>query len=195
MVMQNRRNAGHQRLDRKDWIDIAMQTLASDSVDAVLIVPLAKKLGVTKGSFYWHFKSRDEFLQATLDDWRVKATESVIQYIEAKFEKPEAKLRELFRIAVESKYHRYEGQVELAIRDWARLDPVARKVVAEIDNLRIDYLAIQYRRLGFSGEEAKTRALLQTSFSSGNGINFGMDGDKKRDVYVKRALDIILHIA
>lgn len=180
------------RLERGDWVELALETLAQESVEAVLIVPLAKKLGVTKGSFYWHFKSREELLRAALDLWRTRATKRVIEFVEAKSDDPETRLRQLFKIAVESKYKMPGGQIEIAVRDWARQDPIARKVVARVDNERLAYVAALYRALGFDDMDAKTRALLQMSFSTGNGIVFGMSNKRERAEHVARCLELLL---
>ncbi|QJW85505.1 helix-turn-helix transcriptional regulator [Ramlibacter terrae] len=55
------------KVQREDWVRAGMRILARSGVDAVLIPPLATELGVTKGSFYWHFGSRDELLLALVD--------------------------------------------------------------------------------------------------------------------------------
>ena len=160
------------RLDRKDWIEMALDTLAKESVEAVLVVPLAKKLGVTKGSFYWHFKSREELLMAALDLWRERTTQRIIEYVDARSDNAEDRLRHVFKIAVESKYQMLGGQIEIAIRDWARQDSAARRVVARVDEDRLNYLTTQYMSIGFDEDEARTRGFMQTSFSTGQGINF-----------------------
>ncbi len=190
MNMQTKRREG--RLDKEDWLELALTTLSKESVDKVLIVPLAKKLGVTKGSFYWHFKSREEFLMEVLGLWRQRATRRIIGIVDAHSDDPAERLAYIFRIAVETKYEGPGGSLELAIRDWARLDPQARKVVATVDDERLDYLASQYRALGFDEDAARTRALMQYSFSTGNGIVFGMSDKKERRAKVDACWNILM---
>lgn len=181
------------RLDKADWLELALETLAQESVDKVLIVPLAKKLGVTKGSFYWHFQSREEFLMEVLDLWRQRATRRIIEIVNKQFDDPADRLSYLFKVAVETKYEGPGGSLELAIRDWARLDPQAREVVAEVDDERLNYLAEQYVALGFSTDEARTRALMQYSFSTGNGIVFGMAEKNDRRERVEAVRGILMN--
>lgn len=57
------------RLRAVDWAQAALDVVATDGVNAVAVEPLARKLGVTKGSFYWHFPSRDALLHAALERW------------------------------------------------------------------------------------------------------------------------------
>lgn len=192
MEMEDQKKSEGGRLDRNDWIELALKTLAMESVEAVLVVPLAKKLGVTKGSFYWHFKNREELLMAALDTWRQRTTQRIIEYVDARGGDAEQRLRHIFKIAVESKYQMLGGQIEIAIRDWARQDPAARKIVAAVDDERLKYLASQYEELGFEESEARTRALMQASFSSGNGIIFGMRNKRERADHVARCLEILL---
>ena len=84
------------------------------------------------------------------------------------------------------------GQIEIAIRDWARQDPEARKVVARVDDERLNYLARQYSALGLSEDAALARALMQVSFSTGNGIIFGMRNKAKRTAAVDTCLDLLM---
>jgi AcrR family transcriptional regulator len=64
-------------LGRSDWIEAAIAMLAEDNVEALRVDTLAEKLGVTKGSFYWHFKGREDLLSGVLDAWRLRMTSEV----------------------------------------------------------------------------------------------------------------------
>ena len=192
MVVAKSNENRERRLDRNDWIELALETLALESVESVLVVPLAKKLGVTKGSFYWHFKNREELLTAALDTWRRRTTKRIIEHVDARSDDPKERLQHIFKIAVESKYQMLGGQIEIAIRDWARQDPEARKVVARVDDERLNYLARQYSALGLAEDAALARALMQVSFSTGNGIIFGMRNKAKRAAAVDTCLDLLM---
>ncbi len=189
--MSMQRKVRNGRLEKLDWLELALKTLAEESVDKVLVVPLAKKLGVTKGSFYWHFKSRDEFLMEVLALWRERATRRIIDIVNARSDDPAERLAYLFKIAVQTKYESPGGSLELAIRAWARLDPQARRVVALVDDERLDYLTEQYVQLGFTEDEARTRALMQYSFSTGNGIVFGMSDKEARRAKIDECWNIL----
>src|SRR5215475_9213904 len=82
-------------LDEEAWIEGGLELLASDSVDGVGIEALARKLGVTKGSFYWHFKDRAALLQAMLRSWQRKATLAIIERLEQSDKPPAERLRKI----------------------------------------------------------------------------------------------------
>lgn len=190
--MRETKKRESRRLDRIDWIELALETLAKESIDAVSVVPLARKLGVTKGSFYWHFENREALLNATLEIWRERTTHRIIHYVEARHTEPEARLRALFKIAIESKHHPETGRMEVAIRDWARQDSKTRKVVARVDDERHAYLEQLYRELAFDPEEARTRAFMQMTLSSGNGIIFGISQKSARAELISRSFEMLL---
>lgn len=78
-------------LQRADWVRAGMRMLAQSGVDAVLIPRLAAELGVTKGSFYWHFTSRDDLLLALIEEWKQHATLRVIEIVESASTSPQEK--------------------------------------------------------------------------------------------------------
>ena len=57
------------RLTREDWANAALRAIAREGLRAVAVEPMAKRLGVTKGSFYWHFKTRADLIQAAVELW------------------------------------------------------------------------------------------------------------------------------
>lgn len=164
-----------QRLQRHDWIQAALGLLAEGNIEGVLIPPLAKRLEVTKGSFYWHFKSREELLDAVLEEWHQRATGRVIEKVERAADTPAGRLRALFDISNRVGVDDLGGALELAIRNWARLDKRARVAIAKVDAERLDYLASLYRALGYDAAEARQRAFAQYAYSMGSRSLFGVE--------------------
>jgi AcrR family transcriptional regulator len=119
-----------------DWIRAASRRLSSRGVDAVRIEPIALDLGVSKGSFYWHFPHRDALLEAVLEHWRQAGVEAVVQQVEATTDDPGDRLRALLR---QSFRHRDHG-FDVAVRAWAAYDPRARAAARAIDAARTAYL-------------------------------------------------------
>ena len=70
------------RKSRGDWIDVAQDSLVEEGIDAVRITRLAEDLGVTRGSFYWHFKDRDELLTCLIERWERKNTAAVLNAVQ-----------------------------------------------------------------------------------------------------------------
>ncbi|MGV3634271.1 MAG: TetR/AcrR family transcriptional regulator [Pseudorhodoplanes sp.] len=145
-------------LGRKDWIEAAITMLAEDNVEALRVDTLAEKLGVTKGSFYWHFKGRDDLLFAVLDEWRTRMTSEVQSLIFDKSGTPWERLERLLRIAISSRPDVPGGPFEITLRDWARRDPKVAGVVREVDADRIAFAAQLYREAGLSEADAQDYA-------------------------------------
>ena len=141
------------KLTRQDWINQGLKTLSEAGVGAVRIEPLAKLMGVTKGSFYWHFKNRDELLAAILQEWVDCQTNSIIERVETLGGDAKTKLLYLFELAVQD-----DGLVENAIRAWATGDSRITAVLTDVDQRRLDYTRNLFLQVGFAPFEAMVRA-------------------------------------
>ncbi|NEQ52466.1 MAG: TetR/AcrR family transcriptional regulator [Leptolyngbya sp. SIO3F4] len=141
------------KLTRQDWIDQGLKTLEETGVETVRVEPLAKLMGVTKGSFYWHFKNRGDFLDAILQEWVDCQTNSIIEKVEAFEGDATAKLLYLFELAVQD-----DGRVENAIRAWATGDSKITAALAQVDQRRLDYTKDLFLQVGFAPFEAMVRA-------------------------------------
>src|SRR6516164_3967469 len=81
------------RLSRHDWVDAALEAIADGGLAGVAVVPLAERLGATKGSFYWHFPSREALIETALAAWEQTTTSAVIAEIDAASQDPRQQLR------------------------------------------------------------------------------------------------------
>lgn len=147
-------------LTRERWVAAATALLVDQGIDSVRVDLLARTLGVTRGSFYWHFKSRPELLGSVLQAWRDAATEQVTARFERRITDPQAMVRELISLPFRGRAAARAARVELAIRAWARRDEMARQAVDEADATRIAYHAQLFSSLGFSIAEARMRAFV-----------------------------------
>lgn len=142
------------RLDRQDWIDVACGVLTVSGVEKVRVEPLAVKLGVTKGSFYWHFKNRQELLSAVLDTWEQGESIAIISRVNSASEDPADRLWSLLEILFDGSTFK----LEKAVRAWAQSDPDVALRVAQVDRQRIDHAAVMFAEMGVEAEEAIARA-------------------------------------
>lgn len=131
----------------------ALAALAEGGLAAVAVEPLAARLGATKGSFYWHFASRDALVAAMLERWERTDTEDVITAIEAE---PDlvARLRLLLTHALDG-----GARVELALQPSAT-HPLVAPVLARVTRVRLDYLTTVFTGLGFDPGTARERSVL-----------------------------------
>jgi AcrR family transcriptional regulator len=139
------------QLSAKDWLDAGLNALAETGFLALKAEPLAKALGVSRGSFYWHFADIGAFHAAILKHWREVAAEQVIAEVEQ--EDHAHPLSPLLRRAFSSR-----PALEKAVRSWAASDARAREAVQAIDRRRLDYIEAQLRAAGVTGETAPARA-------------------------------------
>jgi AcrR family transcriptional regulator len=140
------------QLSAKDWLDQGLKTLARSGFTALKAEPLAKAMGVSRGSFYWHFADIGAFHAAILKYWREVAAEQIIANVEAA-SKHESPLPVLLRRTFGGK-----PVLEVAVRTWAALDPVARAALQALDRRRLNYVASLFERSGLSPEIAGARA-------------------------------------
>src|SRR5437868_6041739 len=123
-------NMGDQ-LSAKDWLDLGLKTLARSGFTALKAEPLAKAMGVSRGSFYWHFADIGAYRAALLKHWRDVAAEQVIADLEASSNHDDPLLL-LLRRTFSARL-----TLEKAVRSWATLDPVARTAVQATDRRRL----------------------------------------------------------
>jgi AcrR family transcriptional regulator len=140
------------QLSANDWLDQGLRTLAKHGFTALKAEPLAKAMGVSRGSFYWHFADIGAFRRAILEHWRDVAVERIIADIEAL--PPEGN-------ATEALLNRAFGGkpplLESAMRSWAARDAVARAAVQAVDQRRMDYIEKLLTGSGMSAEVARPR--------------------------------------
>ncbi len=147
------------QLDPERWVDTAIDVLAREGVTGLRVEVLAKRCGVTKGSFYWHFKDRRALLDAVLERWK----EGRIRDIEKTTAVSPGKERDQLHYAIEvygASRNRKGMSIELAIRDWARHDTGAAEVVESVDLYRLECTRRLFVAAGMSDAEAKSRSLL-----------------------------------
>lgn len=140
------------QLSASDWLDQGIRTLAQDGFTALKAEPLAKAMGVSRGSFYWHFADVEAFHAEILKYWREIAAERIIDDVEAAAGKHNA---------LEFLLHRVFGErlaLENAVRRWAVVDPAARAAVRAIDKRRLAYVERLLLDTGISRDTARARA-------------------------------------
>jgi AcrR family transcriptional regulator len=155
------------RLGRSEWITAAVEILGREGVDAVRVEVLAKRLGVTKGSFYHHFTDRDELLRAVLDRWHERATSHVIDLVHQHSRRPEERLRRLLEMVIDPAKRQPFGFVDVGVREWARKDRRAQSMLESVDAERLSHIRERLLALGCEPQEAETRAHLIYSYILG----------------------------
>jgi AcrR family transcriptional regulator len=140
------------QLSAKDWLDQGLRALARSGFTALKAEPLAKAMGVSRGSFYWHFADIGAYHAAILKHWREVAAEQIIANLEAA-SGDDNPLQLLLRRAFGTR-----PALENAVRTWATLDPAARSAVQAIDRRRLGYVENLLGASGLPADVARARA-------------------------------------
>jgi AcrR family transcriptional regulator len=163
------------------WIEAATDVLVDQGIDSVRVDVLARELGVTRGSFYWHFRDREDLLRAVLQAWRQRATEQLTERLERAHSDPREQLRDVLSLPFRGRAATHAARIELAIRDWARRDAMARTFVDEADAARVAYIAQVFSSLGFPIAEARARAFVAYSYVVAESLIAGQGTVVQRD--------------
>ena len=143
-----------QTLHRDAWLKQALDVLFSHGISTVKVETLARELNVTKGSFYWHFKNRDELLHQMVDWWR----DNQITFIDSLDVQHITNAPNLIKSVIDFTDHTDDSRHDVAMREFARFDDYAAAAVAEIDRRRLEYLSALFRAAEFDEAESLLRA-------------------------------------
>lgn len=141
------------KVSREEWLVAALRALVESGVRGVAVEPLARRLRVTRGSFYWHFRDREALLTEALELWEQNSTIAFIEQLTS--DDPGERLQELLRGALTS--DEISG-LEPAIVAHAD-HPVVNAVLERVTTRRVDYLTQLFGELGLSDTDARHRAV------------------------------------
>lgn len=153
-----------QRLSRRAWLDDGYRLLSEEGPRELKIARLCKRLAVTKGSFYWHFRDIESYKSELIDNWISLRTAYRITVLKVKASKPRDRLFMLMNDLARSEY----WIVERAMREWARHEPTIDKEVRASDKWVIGVLKACFRDSGFGEADSSLRA----SITLATGIGF-----------------------
>lgn len=146
---------------RDPWVSAALEVLSTQGVEGVRVELLARRLNITKGSFYHHFKDRDDLHAAMLQHWRRRLVVDVIEELE-RIADPHERFRELMRVSYD--VARVDRDIDLAIMLWARQDRRAAAALEDADRMRTDFIGRTLIACGVPLREAVARAVLTLAF-------------------------------
>jgi AcrR family transcriptional regulator len=144
------------RLQRRDWIDAALARLAESGIEAVRVELLARDLGVTKGSFYWHFKDRGDLFEAVLREW--EATTDRVSGSLPEDASPAERIERFLELITASAADPDQAALENAVLAWAQSDAAVAERVAAVEARRTADAERLLAELGFPPAEAASWA-------------------------------------
>ncbi|QNJ95224.1 TetR/AcrR family transcriptional regulator [Mycolicibacterium fluoranthenivorans] len=159
------------RLSEDDWIQAGYSLLAEDGLPALKIDRLCSRLGVTKGSFYWHFADMAAYRSALIDSWATQRGDEHAVYTEIRDRPPRERLSMMIGALVSPR----RWKLERTMREWARTDAHVAAGVDASDRKVQKAVRQAFVDLGFTPEQAKMRT--GVTFAAGIGF-LHMAGDK-----------------
>lgn len=151
------------RLAREDWVHGALEVLQERGVAGVKIVVIAKRLGVTSGSFYWHFKELRDLQICLLEYWESDLTDAIIRKAKKFSGTPEERILGLMLQVIENDAAFHDH----AILIWARSDPLAKETFERTLQKRFEFARWMFRQAGFSNRQAVIRGRLMVTYLMG----------------------------
>jgi len=187
------RRAGRKpEVTREDWIEAGLTELGRNGAGALRLETLCRNLGITKGSFYWYFASREAFMDILLETWERRDTLALIDKVEAGGGGARAKLEALFRAANAGEV---DFRIEQAIRQWGNSNAAIRAMLHRVDDRRIAYMRGLLEELARDRATAELQATLLYAVIFGEAMIFRREDRAARAMRQRAALEAVLGIA
>ena len=138
------------------WLDAAYKMLVSNGVEAVKVMPLAKRLDLSRTSFYWHFDSREALLETLVRRWEEKNTGNLVARTRRYAESIAEAVLNLFDCWIDPEL--FDAKLDFAIRNWAQNDAALKTTLEKTDQHRIQAIREMFTRFGFDPAQAEVRA-------------------------------------
>lgn len=174
--------AAKTRLKREEWLAQALETLAREGNAKLRIDAICRALGVTKGSFYWHFRDRSDFQRSIIEYWSTEFTEDLIEKISEFGEDAKDRLLQLMELLLDKDYAKYD----VSVRAWAAQEPQLADLVRQADEQRLAFVGSLFAEMGFSGAELEMRTRLFVVYHSLEGSLFKREEPDQRYELMKR---------
>jgi len=142
------------RLSKDQWLDKALEVINQEGFGRPKIDRIVLSLGVTKGSFYWHFKNRSDFVVNLIEYWDRKFTVLVIEHIEKYQGNSTERLLELMLFITHKQLAKYDFAIHALAQNEPEIFPMVKKVL----NRRFAYVASLFFEMGFRGIDLKFRS-------------------------------------
>ncbi|MFF2551592.1 TetR/AcrR family transcriptional regulator [Nocardia sp. NPDC058058] len=176
------------RTPRQAWIDAALAVLAEAGADAIRVETLAARLDVTRGGFYRQFASRQELLDAVLDNWELRTVDEVRERVEREGGDAKDKVRKAGALTFSPGLL----PVDLAVREWARRDPAVAVRLQRVDNERMAYLRDLIGTISDDPRDVEARAMLAFSLVIANYLITAEHDTGNRTEIIDSAIQFVL---
>lgn len=175
-------------VSKAEWLQAALDQLERGNVSEISIGALARKLGISKSGFYWHFKNRDDLLAQILSYWTHEITDVITENEEILAKDPKVRIRKTAEMILDHDLVRFE----IGIRQWAMNDKTAARAVRSVNRKRLDFLRQAFSELGFADDEADMRAMLFVCYHTWEAPMFPEISRKRRRELITKRIDLLV---
>lgn len=148
--------AGGGKSTKADWFNLAIDALVNEGIDQVKVQVMAKKLGVSRSSFYWFFDSIQDLQDQLLSHWLERNTGPIIERTMRPAATITMAICNVFECWVD--FALFDPNLDIAVRFWGRRDAKVRSIVRQADDQRVEALSRMFGRYGYDAEDALIRA-------------------------------------
>jgi len=159
---------GNVKVTREDWLNVAMDVLISDGVEKVKVLTIAERLDVSRSSFYWYFKGRQDLLDSLLELWEATNTAAIVRQTKLPAKTITQACYNFFKCFIDPNL--FNSALDFAVRDWAKRSGKVRRILDQSDQTRISAIEEVFRHFGYDETDALTRArilyYMQTGYNA-----------------------------
>ncbi|MDX2458827.1 MAG: TetR/AcrR family transcriptional regulator [Gammaproteobacteria bacterium] len=174
-------------ISRDEWVLEGLEVLNESGVDQVTIHNLARRLGVARSGFYWHFKDRNALHEAMLIDWERLMTKTISDNKEIASLGPIDRLLRIAELIQDFDLNAYD----VALNHWAMQSKMAARRVRAVTRLRFRFVKRAFAELGFEGEALELRTMLFVTFTMWEGTTFSNIPQKKRQAMNRKRVELL----
>lgn len=168
----------NKRLTREEWLFSALELMSKKGIESVKVVVLAKHLGVTSGSFYWHFKDRKDLCEALLNYWEREMTDVAIDVAKKFQDSPEKRIWKLMEQEMDTGLAKYDFAISL----WAQTDSAAKTVLQRVMEKRFSFATWMFMELGFDKLQAEARGRMMVVYMMGESTLISYPPKKRKEM-------------
>lgn len=174
-------------MSRDEWVLEGLEVLNESGMDQVTIHKLARRLGIARSGFYWHFKDRKALHDAMLLDWERLTTKTISDNQEIASLAPFDRLLRIAELVQDFGLSDYD----VALYHWAMQSKKAARRVRAVTKLRFKYVQHAFAELGFEGEALELRTMLFVTFTMWEGATFSYIPQSKRRAMIRERVELL----
>jgi AcrR family transcriptional regulator len=174
-------------VSKAQWLDAALDMLAEKGAVGITIESLARRVGVAKAGFYWHFRNRDALMADLLEHWIHENSEVIASNPLFMEMPPKERLRTVAETIVDYDLTRYE----MSIRQWAAHDELAARAVRRVNRIRMTFIGQAFSELGFDTDQAEIRSRLFVCYGSLEAAMFPELSLKRRRQLIDQHIELL----